>query len=80
MTSSEGGCQLDRPFESGFEATSGISMAIYHHVGKIHRACLEHMYAHGHTDASNLSTNCTNNRVTTNVQSSCTKRTANNDQ
>ena len=32
MTSSEGGSQLDRPFEGGFEATSGISMVISCHV------------------------------------------------
>ena len=24
---------MNRPFEGGFKATSGISMAIYHHVG-----------------------------------------------
>ena len=33
MTSSEEGSQLDRPFEGGLETTSGISMAMYYHVG-----------------------------------------------
>ena len=32
MTSSEGGSRIDRPFEGGFESTSGIFMVIYYHM------------------------------------------------
>ena len=33
MTSSEGGSQMSRPFESGFETAWEISIALFHHVG-----------------------------------------------